>query len=401
MKILAIDPGSTSTKIGVFLHHPSMGSHPKARLSPSSRGKGPRRRDPVGASRPLPPASQDLMEKGELIHAGMEHDRNLLGLFQKIPDQEEMRFSCIMEELERRGLGDARFDAVVGRGGLVRPVAGGVYTVCDALLADLKTGVSGSHASNLGGILARRFAASSGCQAYIVDPVVVDELDAVARLSGLAGVERKSIFHALNQKAVARKVAGTLGRAYEEARLIVAHMGGGITVGAHRKGRVVDVNNGLDGDGPYAPERAGSLPVEGMARALKEGRYTPDSLVRTVSREGGLVSYLGTVDLRRVERRMAEGDARAVLVWEGMVYQIAKEIGGLAAALDGQVDAIVLTGGMAHSRRLVAAITAKTAFIAKVVAVPGEFELEALTGGALRVLTGEEEARRYGGDGEW
>lgn len=395
MKILAIDPGSTSTKIGVFIHHPSMDSHPKARLAPASRGKELRRRDPVAASRSLLPASEDLMDKGELIHAGMEHDRELIGLFREIPDQEEMRFTCIMEELEKRGLGKARFDAVVGRGGLIRPVAGGVYAVCDTLLADLKTGVSGSHASNLGGILARRFAASSGCQAYIVDPVVVDELDAVARLSGLAGIQRKSIFHALNQKAAARKVAGTLGTTYQEARLIVAHLGGGITVGAHKQGRVVDVNNGLDGDGPYAPERAGSLPVEGVARALKEGGYTPDSLMRTVSREGGLFSYLGTVDLRRVERRMAEGDARASLAWKGMVYQIAKEIGGLAAALDGQVDAIVLTGGMAHSRRLTEAITEKTAFIAKVVAVPGEFELEALTGGALRVLTGEEEAKRY------
>ncbi|VFQ44578.1 butyrate kinase [Desulfoluna butyratoxydans] len=352
MKILAIDPGSTSTKIGVFTH-------------------------------------------GEMIQEGMDHDRDLIDSFAEIHEQEEMRFACITRALETRGFGTVRFDAVVGRGGLIRPVTGGVYRVCDSLLADLRTGVSGSHASNLGGILARRFAASSGCEALIVDPVVVDELDDVARLSGLEGIERKSIFHALNQKAVARRVAEERGGSYHQAHLIVAHMGGGVTVGAHKKGRVVDVNNGLDGDGPYAAERSGSLPVDGMAEALRKGRFTPDSLVRTVSRSGGIFSYLGIVDLREVERRMDAGDSKAVLIWRGMVYQIAKEIGGLAAAMDGDVDAIVLTGGMAHSRRLTEAISEKTGFIADVVVVPGEFELEALAEGALRVLEGEEKVKRY------
>lgn len=351
--ILAIDPGSTSTKIGV-------------------------------------------LKEGEMIHAGMDHDRNLIDTFAEIHEQEEMRFACIMEELEKLGLGNSRFDAVVGRGGLIRPVAGGVYKVCDTLLSDLKTGISGSHASNLGGILARRFAASSNCDAFIVDPVVVDELDEVARLSGLAGIERNSIFHALNQKAVARRVAEGMGGTYHEAHLIVAHMGGGITVGAHKKGRVVDVNNGLNGDGPYAPERSGSLPVDGIVKALEEGHYTPDSLSRTVSREGGIFSYLGIVDVREVERRMADGDSEASLAWNGMVYQIVKEIGSLAAALAGEVDAIVLTGGMAHSTRITEVIKEKVGFIARVVTVPGEFELEALTEGALRVLKGEEEAKRYG-----
>lgn len=352
MMILAIDPGSTSTKIGV-------------------------------------------LHDGKMIHKGMDHDRDLIASFAEIHEQEEMRFACIREALEALGLGGARFDAVVGRGGLIRPVSGGVYRVCDTLLSDLKSGVSGSHASNLGGILARRFAASSGCEAFIVDPVVVDELDDVARLSGLAGIERKSIFHALNQKAVARRVAGDHGKAYTDVNLIVAHMGGGITVGAHKKGRVVDVNNGLNGDGPYAPERAGSLPVDGLALALSQGRFTPDSLLRTVSREGGLFSYLGVVDVREVERRMVDGDAKATLAWNGMVYQIAKEIGGLAAVLDGEVDAIVLTGGIAHSSRITDAIRKKTAFIAPVVVVPGEFELEALTEGALRVLKGEEAVKSY------
>ncbi|WP_300673269.1 butyrate kinase [Desulfoluna sp.] len=385
MKILSIDPGSTSTKIGVFIHGACL-SHRRQALHPLSAKGG----------QAISPFSEDPMAKGEMIRVGVDHDRQLIGLFRGIHEQEDMRFACIMGELEKQGLGKARFDAVVGRGGLIRPVSGGVYKVCDALLSDLKIGVSGSHASNLGGILARRFAASSGCEAFIVDPVVVDELDEVARLSGLAGIERQSIFHALNQKAVARKVSGVLGIPYQDARLIVVHMGGGITVGAHKRGRVVDVNNGLNGDGPYAAERSGSLPVAGILRVLKEGRYTPESLLRVVSGEGGIFSYLGIVDLREVERRMDDGDAEASLAWTGMVYQIAKEVGSLAAALDGKVDAIVLTGGMAHSARIVKAIMKKTAFIAKGVAVPGEFELEALTDGALRVLTGREKAKRYG-----
>lgn len=356
MLILAIDPGSTSTKIGVL--------------------------------------------KGEtIVYGGMDHDRDLIESFQEISGQEEMRFTCVMDLLRMLDMESVTFDAVVGRGGLIHPVLGGVYTVCDTLLADLRRGVSGCHAANLGGILASRFAASSGCSAFIVDPVVVDELDAVARLSGLAGIERQSIFHALNQKAVARKVAGELGLLYQEAHLIVAHLGGGITVGAHKRGRVVDVNNGLSGDGPYAPERSGSLPMDGVVAALKEGRYTPDTLVQAVSRCGGIFSYLGIVDLREVERRMEAGDDRAALAWEGMVYQIAKEIGGLAAALSGKVDAIVLTGGMAHSRRLTQAITKKTRFIARVVTVPGEFEIEALVDGAVRVLKGEEAAKDYMGKG--
>ena len=352
MLILAIDPGSTSTKIGV-------------------------------------------LNNGELVHRGVDHDRGVIGTFKEICDQEEMRFACIRDLLSDMGFGEVTFDAVVGRGGLINPVSGGVYTVCDTLLGDLRSGVSGSHASNLGGILARRFAGEMGCSAFIADPVVVDELCDEARLSGLAGIERKSIFHALNQKAVARRVAEEMGRTYNDVNLIVAHMGGGITVGAHKKGEVVDVNNGLNGDGPFAPERSGSLPVDGMIEAVSRGDYTLESLGRTVSRAGGIFSYLGIVDLREVEARIAEGDEVADLVWRGMVYQVVKEIGGLAATLGGNVDAIVLTGGMSHSKKLTAAIAEKVGFISGVTVVPGEFELEALTDGALRVLEGQEKARAY------
>ena len=352
MLILAIDPGSTSTKIGV-------------------------------------------LNEQELVHSGVDHDREIIGSFREVHEQEQMRFESITSMLEEMGFAGETFDAVVGRGGLIKPVGGGVYAVCDTLLSDLKNGTSGSHASNLGGVLARRLAAESGCPAFIVDPVVVDEMCDEARLSGLAGIERKSIFHALNQKAVARRVAVEMGRSYFDVNLIVAHMGGGITVGAHEKGKVVDVNNGLNGDGPYAPERSGGLPVDGIIEAIERGDYTLESLGRAVSRAGGIFSYLGIVDLREVERRIAEGDSVADLVWRGMVYQVVKAIGGLAASLEGEVDAIVLTGGMAHSKRLTEAISCKVGFLAETKVVPGEFELEALTAGALRVLSGEEEALNY------
>jgi butyrate kinase len=269
-------------------------------------------------------------------------------------------------------------------------VAGGVYLVDDALERDLRCGVSGEHASNLGGILARSVAARHGAPAFVVDPPVLDELWPVARLSGLDGIERKSMFHALNQKAAARDVARELGRPYESLNLIVVHMGGGITAGAHLKGRVVDVNNGLNGDGPFAPERTGGIPVVGVLQLLEDGVYSIAELKAIVARQGGIFSYLGTVDLRQVEKWKEDGDERAGLVFDAMVYQVAKEIGGLAAALDGDVDGIVLTGGLARSDMLVAALGRKVRFIAPVHLRPGEFEIEALINGALRVLEGSE-----------
>jgi len=233
--------------------------------------------------------------------------------------------------------------------------------------------------------------------AYVVDPPVIDELWPVARLSGLAGVERKSMFHALNQRAAAREAARRIGQEYESLNLIVVHMGGGITAGAHRRGRVVDVNNGLNGDGPFAPERSGGLPVVGVLELLEAGSFSIEELKVVVARQGGVYSYLGTVDLREVERMIAAGDERARLVRDGMIYQVAKEIGGLAAALDGRVDGIVLTGGLACSAPLVAALKEKVAWIAPVYVQPGEHEIEALIGGALRVLTGQEALKQYQG----
>ena len=354
MNILAIDPGSTSTKIGVF-------------------------------------------RQGRTVKASIEHPRLEIEGFAAVMDQFAYRMDCIDSYLAGQGLKELRFDAVVGRGGLLRPVEGGVYLVNDALDRDLRVGVSGEHAANLGGILARSVARRHGAPAYVVDPPVIDELWPVARLSGLEGIERRSMFHALNQKASARDVARELGRSYEDLNLIVVHMGGGITAGAHRKGRVVDVNNGLNGDGPFAPERTGGLPVVGVLQLIEQGVHSIAEFKNIIARKGGIASYLGTVDLREVESRVAQGDARARLVCDAMVYQIAKEIGGLAAALSGEVDGIVLTGGLARSEELVGALSLMVRFIAPIFLRPGEFEIEALISGALRVLDKTEEPKHYPG----
>jgi len=355
MNLLAIDPGSTSTKIGVY-------------------------RD-------------GCTEKGVIDHPRPETER-----FASVMEQLDYRMESMQRYLSQAGFGDLRFDAVVGRGGLIRPVVGGVYLVNDAMVRDLRDGVSGEHAANLGGVLALSMASRQGVPAYVVDPPVIDEMWPEARLSGLAGVERRSMFHALNQKAVARDVALEIGKGYEELNLIVVHMGGGITAGAHRKGRVVDVNNGLNGDGPFSPERTGGLPVIGVLELLEQGACTVEELKVVVARRGGLLSYLGTVDLREAERLVAEGDSKAELVVDAMLYQVAKEIGALAAALSGYVDGIVLTGGLAFSGSVVEKLKCKVGFIAPVFLRPGEHEIEALIAGALRVMTGAEQAGIYTGE---
>lgn len=355
MNLLAIDPGSTSTKLGLY------------------RG-------------------------GETVKACIEHPRHEVERFASVMEQFDYRLHCVDRCLQEAGADRVQWDAVVGRGGLVRPVPGGVYLVNDLLLRDLRNGASGEHAANLGGVLAQSFALRQGIDAYVVDPPVIDEMWPVARVSGLAGIERRSMFHALNQKAVARDVALELGRGYEELNLIVAHMGGGLTVGAHRKGRVVDVNNGLNGDGPFSPERTGGLPVIGVLELLEKGSHSIVELKSIIARKGGMYSYLGTVDLREAEQRAALGDSGARVVVEAMLYQIAKEIGALAAALDGEVDGIVLTGGLAFSESVVSQLRRKVGFIAPIFLRPGEHEIEALISGAIRVLTGVEKARIYTGE---
>ncbi len=312
-----------------------------------------------------------------------------------IMDQYPQRLRLIRDCLEKRGVDPASLAAVVGRGGLLQPVPGGTYRVNSAMLQELREARRGEHASNLGAVLAQEIAGEAGIPAYIVDPVVVDEMESLARLTGMPELERHSIFHALNQKAVARQAARALGRDYEEVSLVVAHLGGGVSVGAHCRGRVVDVNNALDGDGPFSPERSGGLPAGGLMRLCFGGEYNSEDLYQKLVGCGGLVAYLGTHDGREVEKRMDQGDREAERVYRGLAYQVCKEIGAAAAVLYGQIQAVVLTGGLAHSRRLVGWIEERVAFLGPVLVYPGEEEMEALALGGLRVLWGQEEARAY------
>ena len=309
--------------------------------------------------------------------------------------QEQFRYDEITAALLAKGVSPKEFTAVVGRGGLMKPIKSGVYRVNAAMLEDLRSMKYGAHASNLGAPLTARFAAEGGVPAFIADPIVVDELADEARFSGLPEMPRVSIFHALNQKAVARRAASELGKNMPDCNLIVAHMGGGISVGAHEHGRVIDVNNSLDGEGPMSPERSGSLPVGELVAMCFSGKYTIDEVQKMINGQGGLVAHLGTNDIREVEKRIADGDAVATLVFEAMALQVAKEIGRCAAVLKGKVDAVVLTGGLAYSDKLCGRIASMVSFIAPVLCYPGEDEMEALAHGALRVLRGEEAAQEY------
>ncbi|WP_427339943.1 butyrate kinase [Caloranaerobacter sp. DY30410] len=352
-RLLIINPGSTSTKIAIYDNE-----------------------KPV-------------------LEETLRHSTEELAKYEKIYDQYEFRKNIILETLNEKGINLTKLSAVVGRGGLLKPIAGGTYKVNERMLEDLKVGVLGEHASNLGGILAHEIASQLNIPAFIVDPVVVDEMEDVARISGMPEIERKSIFHALNQKAVARRAAKELGKSYNEVNLIVAHLGGGISVGAHKKGRVVDVNNALDGEGPFSPERTGGLPVGDLAKLCFSGKYTLAEMKKKIKGNGGLVAYLGTNDAREVVKMIKNGDKKAELVYKAMAYQVAKEIGSLAAVLEGKVDGIILTGGIAYDKEFTKWIIDRVSFISKVFVYPGEDEMIALAEGGLRVLRGEEEAKVY------
>ncbi len=259
----------------------------------------------------------------------------------------------------------------------------------------MKNGYNGEHASNLGGLIAFDLASDLNIPAYIVDPVVVDEMLPIAKVTGIKDIQRKSIFHALNQKSVARKVCDKLNKPYENSKLIVCHMGGGITIGVHHHGKVIDVNNGLDGDGPHSPERAGTIPAGQLVDLCFSGKYQKHQIQKMLVGQGGLVNHLGTHDAIEVEKRIKDGDEQAKLVYEAMAYQISKEIGASSAVLKGQVDAIVLTGGLAYGNQFIEKIIQNVEWIADVMVLPGENEMEALVEGALRVLTGKEQAKEY------
>lgn len=352
-KILAINPGSTSTKISVY-------------------------------------ENQDCIFSKTLRHSTEE-----ISKYKKITDEYDFRMNIILDSLKEENIELNSLSAVVGRGGLLKFLEGGTYKVNEKMLEDLKVGVMGEHASNLGGILANEVAKKINVDSYIVDPVVVDELKDIARISGMPELQRKSILHALNQKSVARKYANDISKKYSDLNLIVAHLGGGISVGAHERSRIIDVNNALDGEGPFSPERTGDLPVDQLVDYCYTSSKSREEIRKMIKGNGGLNSYLGTNDAMEVDRRIDSGDKEAALIYEALAYQVSKEIGKMSACLKGDVDAIILTGGIAYDKKIVNWISESCEFIAPIVVIPGEDEMTALTLGALRVLSGEEEAKDY------
>lgn len=336
-------------------------------------------------------------EDRQILHKEFHHSSDEMGTPFTLKEIAAARKALILRHLKEQGVDLSRLDAVVGRGGLIRPVAGGTYRINEKMVKDLTDCVYGYHACNLGGILAADIAGELGKPAFTVDPPVIDELTDVARLSGHRDFPRRPLFHALNARAVARRYAGERGLRYDGLGLIVAHMGGGVTVSAHRNGRIVDVNNGLEGEGPYSAERPGALPVLPIVRAVYEGKFgdSYESFRWFFTARCGLISYLGTNDGRVVSLRARQGDADAELAYRGMAYQITKEIGAMSAALCGEVDAILLTGGFAHDDMFIGWIEEAVDFIAPVFIYSGENEMLALAQGALRVLRGEEAALEY------
>jgi butyrate kinase len=353
-KILAINPGSTSTKIAVY-HN-----------------------------------AKPVFLKSIL------HDPRELSKFERISDQYEFRKKIILKELKDSHINIEIIEAIVGRGGLVHPIESGVYFINDRLRHDLLEGVMGEHASNLGGLIAHDIARElPNCKAFIADPVVVDELQDVARIAGHPKFQRYSIFHALNQKATARAYARLMNHKYEELNLVLAHLGGGVSVGAHRKGKVIDVNQALDGEGPFSPERAGTLPAGALAKLCCSGAYTLDEIKKMITGEGGYVAYLGTNSAYEVELQAQDGDDKARLIQDALSYQIGKEIAAMCAVLHGEVDAIILTGGISHNPMVVEYIKKMVSFIAPVVIYPGEDEMHALAMNGLMVLKGEIKPKEY------
>ncbi len=353
LAILVINPGSTSTKVAVF----------------------------EGGTR--------------ILDQSISHSAEEIARFPSIAAQYEFREKAIQDVLLQKNFDAKKLGAVVGRGGLLHPIPGGVYRINEGMKADLLAAKYGEHASNLGALIADAFARPLGIPAFIADPVVVDELDDVARVSGNKLFKRNSIFHALNQKAVARRFAKERGRSYEELNLIVAHMGGGVSIGLHRRGRVVDVNQALNGEGPFSPERSGTLPAGDLAKLCFSGRYTQQEVLKMITGKGGMVSFLGTNDMREVERMREEGNKEADLYYRAFVYQVGKYIGSLAAAACGKVDGIILTGGIAFWKELADRITEMVSFIAPVVVYAGEGELEALALAGQMALSGEIEIKEY------
>lgn len=351
--IMIINPGSTSTKIGVY-------------------------------------ASGKMIVNESVKHADEE-----LRKFATIWDQYDFRRDAVLKVLQENDLSMEDIDAIACRGGNVKPLPGGTYRVCAKMIADMKSGVYGAHPTNVGGLVAYDLGNQFNIPVLTANPPMTDELCTSARYSGIPQIARQSSFHALNQKATARKIADGLGKKYEKVNLIVVHLGGGISVGAHRKGRIIDVNNALDGDGPFSPERAGSLPAGDLVKLCFSGEYSKDQVLKLLTGRGGLHAYLGTTNAMEIEKRIAKGDKKAAEVYEAMAYQVAKEVGACAAVLEGEVDAIALTGSLVYSKVLLESLRKKISFIAPIHLNPGENEMEALADAAMRYFNNEEELAIY------
>lgn len=352
LRILAINPGSTSTKVAVF--------------------DGER----------------------QVFAITVQHPREEIDRFPSISAQYHYRQAAVASALKANGISMSSIDAVVGRGGLLRPIPGGVYSVDDQMMEDLTAGVQGQHASNLGGLMARELGDAWKIPSFIVDPVATDEFEPLARLSGIPEIPRRSLVHALSVKAAMRRFAKDTGMPVDGIWAVVGHLGGGISICAVKRGRIVDVNNANE-EGPFSPERAGTLPVGPVVEMAFSGRYTAEQLKSMFTRSAGLTAYLGTNDGLEIDRRIKAGDERAALVSDAMAYQIAKEIGRMASVLSGRVHAVILTGGLARWEWLVDRITGRVKFVAPVYVYPGGDEMEALALGALRALAGEEEVKSY------
>ena len=326
----------------------------------------------------------------------LHHSISDLAPFKTISEQYEFRKNIILSELAHDRVDLDSINIIIGRGGLTYPLKSGVYYINELMVEHCRKGVMGDHASNLGSLIAFEIAQMHpGTVALVADPVVTDEMDDIARVSGHPLFKRISIFHALNQKAVARQHAAKIGKHYEELDLIVVHLGGGITIGAHHMGKVIDVNNGLDGEGPFSPERSGTLPVGALIELCFSGKYSRDEIHSMVFGQGGLVAYLGTNDAREVEIAVNHGDEKAAFYLEAMAYQVSKSIGEMATVLKGKIDGILITGGIAYDRRLMAQIRERVEFIAPVSVYPGQDELKSLAMNALMVARGEVEAIVY------
>jgi butyrate kinase len=350
-RILVINPGSTSTKIAIY------------------------------------------DKKNEILKESISHPPELINQFKKVSDQYKMRHDLIMKHLEKAQIALESIDCIMARGGLLKPISGGVWKINKKMVSELKEAKRGEHASNLGAVIAHNLAEKHNIPCYIADPVVVDELDPVARITGMPEIKKISIFHALNQKYSAHMVATQLGKKYKDLNAIVAHMGGGITIGAHKNGKVIDVNNGLFGEGPFSPERTGSISAEQIVNLCFSGELTEQEIKKQIHGKGGLTAYFGTSDVKKIMENI--DDEKTQLIINAMIYHICRYIGSLAIIYNGNIDAIVLTGGLAYNHYIVRSITERVNFLGPIFIFPGENEMESLKERAMEVYTGNAEVQEY------